>query len=87
MNSDSKEYQYANPLDETAIRYIQDQEFVEPGSRIVLDFEEGVQTFKAGYQQAIKDIIKHIEDEWFFNGIPDNDDVAKFVRDNFKDTK
>jgi len=74
-------------LDAKAIRYIQDQEFVQPGSRITLDFEEGVQTFKAGYEQAIEDVIKHIEDEWYYNGIPDSDDVAEFVRANFKVSK
>ena len=71
-------------LDAKAIRYIQDQEFVELGRVITLDFEEGIQTFKAGYEQAINDVIKHIEDEWYYNGIPDSDDVAEFVKASFK---
>lgn len=60
MNSDSHLYLYNKTVENYAIRYIQDQEFVQPGNRIVLEFEDGVQAFKAGYEQAVKDVIDQV---------------------------
>lgn len=37
-----------------AVRYIQDQEFVQPGDRITLDFYQAVQTYQAGYAAGRK---------------------------------